>query len=140
MMLVMRGGGGGAQPNFRGSTGYGEDCIQALPGHAGSADVADCMAALHAAVDRGTPGCLWLLHLSDVFQSQSLPPSLPAPPLAPPPPSLPAPPLVPLARTLGWGAQESKDVQHACSVIWSAQSIGIGLYYIMQCENSVSER
>eukprot|EP00208_Stichococcus_sp_RCC1054_P004576 CAMPEP_0206148488 /NCGR_PEP_ID=MMETSP1473-20131121/36760_1 /ASSEMBLY_ACC=CAM_ASM_001109 /TAXON_ID=1461547 /ORGANISM="Stichococcus sp, Strain RCC1054" /LENGTH=792 /DNA_ID=CAMNT_0053545837 /DNA_START=314 /DNA_END=2692 /DNA_ORIENTATION=- len=40
-------------PNFRGSTGYGEDCIQALPGHAGSADVADCMAALHAAVDRG---------------------------------------------------------------------------------------
>ena len=50
------GGGGGVQPNFRGSTGYGEDCIQALPGHAGVADVADCMAALTAAIEKGALG------------------------------------------------------------------------------------
>ncbi len=38
--------------NFRGSTGFGEACVQSLPGHAGSADVADCMQALQAAVDK----------------------------------------------------------------------------------------
>ena len=37
----------------RGSTGYGEDGIQSLPGHIGTNDVADCMAALDAAVAEG---------------------------------------------------------------------------------------
>ena len=38
---------------FRGSTGYGEDSIQSLPGHIGTNDVADCMAALDAAISEG---------------------------------------------------------------------------------------
>jgi acylaminoacyl-peptidase len=41
------------QPNYRGSTGYGEDSIQSLPGRAGTNDVADCMTALQAAIDQG---------------------------------------------------------------------------------------
>lgn len=41
------------QPNYRGSTGYGEDSIQSLPGRAGTNDVADCMMALQAAIDQG---------------------------------------------------------------------------------------
>ncbi|KAK9901675.1 hypothetical protein WJX75_007946 [Coccomyxa subellipsoidea] len=40
-------------PNYRGSTGYGEDSIQSLPGHIGTNDVADCMAALDAAISEG---------------------------------------------------------------------------------------
>eukprot|EP00873_Tetraselmis_striata_P005737 jgi/Tetstr1/426001/TSEL_016349.t1 len=36
--------------NFRGSTGFGEDCVQSLPGNAGTYDVADCMDALDEAV------------------------------------------------------------------------------------------
>lgn len=38
----------------RGSTGYGEDSIQSLPGNIGTNDVADCMAALDAAISEGT--------------------------------------------------------------------------------------
>jgi Prolyl oligopeptidase family len=47
------------QPNYRGSTGYGEDSIQSLPGQAGTNDVADCMTALQATIDQGD-----LLHAS----------------------------------------------------------------------------
>ena len=39
--------------NFRGSQGFGEDNIQSLPGNVGVHDVADCMAALDAAVAEG---------------------------------------------------------------------------------------
>ena len=39
--------------NFRGSTGFGEDSIQSLPGHIGTNDALDCMACLQAAVDTG---------------------------------------------------------------------------------------
>ena len=35
--------------NFRGSTGFGEESVQSLPGHVGENDVADCIAALDAA-------------------------------------------------------------------------------------------
>ena len=37
----------------RGSTGFGEASMQTLPGHVGSVDVADCIAALDAAVALG---------------------------------------------------------------------------------------
>ena len=37
----------------RGSTGYGEDGIQSLPGNIGTNDVADCMKALDAAITEG---------------------------------------------------------------------------------------
>ncbi len=37
----------------RGSTGYGEDGIQSLPGNIGTNDVADCMTALDAAITEG---------------------------------------------------------------------------------------
>ncbi|GLC61140.1 hypothetical protein PLESTB_001722500 [Pleodorina starrii] len=40
-------------PNFRGSTGYGQAALGSLPGAIGSQDVADCMAALEAAVEEG---------------------------------------------------------------------------------------
>ncbi|CAL5219578.1 g1438 [Coccomyxa viridis] len=40
-------------PNYRGSTGYGEDGIQSLPGNIGTNDVADCMTALDAAITEG---------------------------------------------------------------------------------------
>ncbi|EIE20682.1 alpha/beta-hydrolase [Coccomyxa subellipsoidea C-169] len=40
-------------PNYRGSTGYGEDSIQSLPGYIGTNDIADCMTALDAAVSEG---------------------------------------------------------------------------------------
>ena len=39
--------------NYRGSTGFGEASVQSLPGAIGTNDVADCMAALQAAVDAG---------------------------------------------------------------------------------------
>ena len=39
--------------NFRGSTGFGEAVIQALPGRIGEVDVADCLAALDAAAAAG---------------------------------------------------------------------------------------
>ena len=39
--------------NYRGSTGFGESSIQSLPGSIGTTDVADCMAALNAAVAAG---------------------------------------------------------------------------------------
>ncbi|GAQ80280.1 Dipeptidyl aminopeptidase [Klebsormidium nitens] len=39
--------------NFRGSTGFGEDALQSLPGRIGSQDVADNLAALDAALQRG---------------------------------------------------------------------------------------
>ena len=39
--------------NFRGSTGFGEDSIQSLPGNIGTNDVLDCMACLQAAADTG---------------------------------------------------------------------------------------
>lgn len=42
--------------NFRGSTGFGEDSIQSLPGNIGTNDVLDCMACLQAAADTGQPG------------------------------------------------------------------------------------
>lgn len=42
--------------NFRGSTGFGEDSIQSLPGNIGTNDVLDCMACLQAAADTGEPG------------------------------------------------------------------------------------
>ena len=38
---------------FRGSTGFGEDSVQSLPGNIGTNDVLDCMACLQAAVDTG---------------------------------------------------------------------------------------
>ncbi|KAL6764745.1 acylaminoacyl-peptidase [Haematococcus lacustris] len=40
-------------PNYRGSTGYGQPALHSLPGHIGRHDVADCMAALEAAVSAG---------------------------------------------------------------------------------------
>lgn len=39
--------------NFRGSTGFGEDSIQSLPGNIATNDVLDCMACLQAAIDTG---------------------------------------------------------------------------------------
>ena len=39
--------------NFRGSTGFGEDSIQSLPGNIGTNDVLDCMACLEAAAETG---------------------------------------------------------------------------------------
>ncbi len=42
--------------NFRGSTGYGEEALASLPGRVGAADVADCMAALGAALARPADG------------------------------------------------------------------------------------
>jgi acylaminoacyl-peptidase len=39
--------------NFRGSLGFGEAGVQALPGHIGHYDVEDCIAALDAAVAGG---------------------------------------------------------------------------------------
>ena len=39
----------------RGSTGYGEDGIQSLPGNIGTNDVADCVTALDAAIAEGNP-------------------------------------------------------------------------------------
>lgn len=42
--------------NYRGSTGFGEASIQSLPGRIGTADVADCLASLQAAVDAGGAG------------------------------------------------------------------------------------
>jgi acylaminoacyl-peptidase len=42
--------------NFRGSTGFGEDSIQSLPGNIATNDVLDCMACLQAAI--GTGICL----------------------------------------------------------------------------------
>eukprot|EP00887_Chlorella_sp_A99_P008103 scaffold12.g8103.t1 len=39
--------------NYRGSIGFGEESVLSLPGNVGTNDVADCMAALAAAVDAG---------------------------------------------------------------------------------------
>jgi len=39
--------------NYRGSTGFGEASLQSLPGNIGTNDVADCMAALQAAINTG---------------------------------------------------------------------------------------
>ncbi|KAL4526114.1 hypothetical protein Ndes2526B_g01069 [Nannochloris sp. 'desiccata'] len=39
--------------NYRGSTGFGESALQSLPGSIGTNDVADCMAALTAAIGHG---------------------------------------------------------------------------------------
>jgi acylaminoacyl-peptidase len=39
--------------NYRGSTGFGEEALQSLPGRVGAADVADCIAALAAAAATG---------------------------------------------------------------------------------------
>lgn len=39
--------------NYRGSLGFGEEGVQSLPGHIGDHDVADCIAALDAAVAAG---------------------------------------------------------------------------------------
>ena len=39
--------------NYRGSTGFGEQHLQSLPGKIGTNDVADCMGALKVVVDRG---------------------------------------------------------------------------------------
>ena len=54
-------------PNYRGSTGFGEDVVQSLPGNVGSYDVQDCMTMLQAAIDKGVAhlagvvvGLLWL--------------------------------------------------------------------------------
>jgi len=41
------------QVNYRGSLGFGRASLESLLGHAGTLDVADCMAALDAAVSRG---------------------------------------------------------------------------------------
>ncbi|KAF5830484.1 Alpha/Beta hydrolase protein [Dunaliella salina] len=40
-------------PNFRGSTGYGQAFLEALPGHIGQYDVQDCMDAVTWAVQQG---------------------------------------------------------------------------------------
>ncbi|GAX72583.1 hypothetical protein CEUSTIGMA_g39.t1 [Chlamydomonas eustigma] len=40
-------------PNYRGSTGFGQDALSTLPGSIGTNDVQDCMAALQHAVDSG---------------------------------------------------------------------------------------
>ena len=37
----------------RGSLGFGEDCVQSLLGNIGTNDVADCIAALDAAIEQG---------------------------------------------------------------------------------------
>ena len=37
----------------RGSLGFGEDCVQSLLGNIGTSDVADCIAALDAAIEQG---------------------------------------------------------------------------------------
>ncbi len=39
--------------NYRGSTGFGEDSVQSLPGAAGTNDIQDCLDALDAAVAAG---------------------------------------------------------------------------------------
>lgn len=39
--------------NFRGSTGFGENSIQSLPGNIATNDVLDCMACLQAAIETG---------------------------------------------------------------------------------------
>lgn len=39
--------------NYRGSLGFGRQALESLPGHIGSQDVEDCMAALEAALDTG---------------------------------------------------------------------------------------
>jgi len=39
--------------NYRGSTGFGEDSLQSLPGRIGEQDVKDCMSALKAASNKG---------------------------------------------------------------------------------------
>lgn len=44
--------------NYRGSTGFGEDSIQSLPGNIGDHDVKDCMKALDMAIQKGTRGLL----------------------------------------------------------------------------------
>lgn len=44
----------------RGSTGYGEDGIQSLPGNIGTNDVADCMTALDAAITQGADMSHWV--------------------------------------------------------------------------------
>ena len=46
--------------NFRGSTGFGEENIQSLPGRVGANDVADCIAALDAAIAKGALECYML--------------------------------------------------------------------------------
>lgn len=40
-------------PNYRGSTGYGQEALGSLPGRVGRQDVADCVAAVRAAADAG---------------------------------------------------------------------------------------
>ena len=40
-------------PNYRGSTGFGQDSLASLPGRIGTNDVQDCMAALEQAIDGG---------------------------------------------------------------------------------------
>lgn len=40
-------------PNFRGSTGYGQAFLDALPGFVGQRDVQDCMGACQAAAAKG---------------------------------------------------------------------------------------
>lgn len=37
----------------RGSTGYGEEALQSLPGNIGTNDVSDCMTALDFAIEEG---------------------------------------------------------------------------------------
>ena len=39
-------------PNYVGSVGYGQNHVQALAGHIGDYDVADCLTALDAAIGR----------------------------------------------------------------------------------------
>eukprot|EP00983_Pelagomonas_calceolata_P089411 1157308-Pelagomonas_calceolata.AAC.13 len=43
-------------PNFRGSTGYGQAFLEALPGHIGHYDVQDCMDAVTWAVQQAAEG------------------------------------------------------------------------------------
>ena len=52
----------GFRVGCRGSTGFGEDSIQSLPGHVSVNDVEDCIAALDHAVTEG--GILAYLQLS----------------------------------------------------------------------------
>jgi acylaminoacyl-peptidase len=50
--------------NFRGSLGFGEAGVQALPGHIGHYDVEDCIAALDAAVAGGELTGICVRHLA----------------------------------------------------------------------------
>lgn len=55
----------------RGSLGFGEDCVQSLLGNIGTNDVADCIAALDAAIEQGVLQALLPVSLNPIRVPQS---------------------------------------------------------------------